>query len=626
MRKLAPLLFCLILAGALPAHAIELFGFRFFERDKQDETSAGLIDPKTYTLTFQTSADDVIAARLKGASQLWLGRERPVAGNAGLTARAKADYRRIQAALYNEGFYGGLISIEVAGIEASDLTPGTIVPDTPEIVISVEPGPLYRFGEVRIENPPGNVPDKPLMRERLVTGEPAKAGAVRGKRRELISDWRLLGHAKARISNQRVTANHQTRQITVSLVVDPGPKTAFGVIAVEGVERMDADFVARHTGIKAGGPFNPRQLEKADQRLSRLEVFSTQKFEEAEHLEVDETLPITLTVKERKLRRIGLGATVSNVDGAGLEAFWLHRNLFGQAERLRVTGEISGLGQTVDLEELDYLFDLSFKKPGVIHPDIDFDSRFTAKREFNDTFEETSLEGEAGLTYLKSDTLTLSGSGRFQVGEFDDAFGTRDLITVGLVGTAIYDKRDDTLEPTKGFYLGLDINPFYELEFENAGVRFDLEGRTYLTLDTARRFTLAARTRLGSLVGPEREETASDLLFFTGGGGSVRGFGFKTIGVAEDDGDVTGGRSFIEGSFEARFRATDTIGGVAFVDAGAVSEDSFFDFEDGASVGVGLGARYYTSIGAIRADVAVPINGGPDDPPVAFYAGIGQTF
>ena len=89
---------------------------------------------------------------------------------------------------------------------------------------------------------------------------------------------------------------------------------------------------------------------------------------------------------------------------------------------------------------------------------------------------------------------------------------------------------------------------------------------------------------------------------------------------------MSGGRSLIEGSAELRARVTDTIGVVAFADAGYVDADSFPEFSEDLKVGVGAGLRYITGLGPIRLDVASPLDPGPDDPDVAFYVGIGQAF
>jgi len=105
----------------------------------------------------------------------------------------------------------------------------------------------------------------------------------------------------------------------------------------------------------------------------------------------------------------------------------------------------------------------------------------------------------------------------------------------------------------------------------------------------------------------------------------VRGYGYRNLGPIVD-GNVTGGLSYVDASVELRARLTESFGAVAFADAGNAFASSFPDFADGVKVGVGVGLRYYTGLGPVRLDVALPLEPGPDDPAFAIYAGLGQSF
>ena len=136
---------------------------------------------------------------------------------------------------------------------------------------------------------------------------------------------------------------------------------------------------------------------------------------------------------------------------------------------------------------------------------------------------------------------------------------------------------------------------------------------------------IAGRLKAGAVVGPSLAEIPPDKLFFAGGGGSVRGYGFKSIGVDDGFGTITGGRYLLEGSLEARAKVTENIGIVGFLDGGYVAADRFPGLED-LRLGAGAGVRYYTGLGPLRLDVAVPLNKRAGDPDYAIYVGIGQSF
>ncbi len=625
----------LVLTSAVPApaYALELFGKCLFGACKDDASANGdLIDPKDYTaeLTLLPVEDKAIASAVEGASELLRGSGTPVGGSAGLITRAKGDYRRIQAALYNEAHYGGGISIKLNGREAADIPAGTRMPDVSTVDVVVTPGDAFSFRDSIIMNPapaptdPDDIVDLPADRG-FADGQPARAKVVRVAGELSREAWRQQGYPKARVSRQSVTAVHPEDYLKVYLWMAEGPYAVYGDITVEGTDRMDPEFVRYMAGLMKGQEFDPDDLEKARKRLERLGVFSMQRIEEAPEVLADGSLPITIRTGEKKPRGIGVGATLSTIDGAGVEAYWLHRNLFGKAERLRIDAQIAGFGNTVNYDEIDYLLGAEFTKPGVFNPDTDLKIGVTAKREVNETYTETSLSGQTTLTHYYSDELTFTGGLFAEFGEYEDTFGTRQLFTTGILTEATFDNRDNKLEPTEGFYADLKARPFYEWEFEGAGLHLELEGRSYLALGS-KNTVLAGRVKLGSLAGISVINAPPDLLFFTGGGGSVRGYGYKNIGVIEPDGSISGGRSLLEGSLELRQRVTDSFGAVAFIDVGTVGAESTIDFSEDIKVGVGAGLRYYTGLGALRLDVAVPLDPGDDDPDFGIYVGIGQAF
>lgn len=633
------IVFCLAASVLVPAQAVafELFGICFTGKcEAQDEDGIAVIDPRNYSVTFTVTGDSAedVEEKLQTASALWNGREKVVAGSAGLVSRARGDYRRILAALYNAGRYNGAISITVNGSEAANIAPGSSIADNASIVITVDAGSVYRFGEAKIiDHAPVAVPYDDVVplpsEEGFAPGKPALAGKVKLAEKLSIRAWRQLGHPKAKIDGKTATAVHPDQQLNVTIRMTPGPQAVFGEVYVEGTKRMDPEFVAYMTGITEGEEFDPDELERARERLDRLGVFSLRKFEEAEFVTSNGLLPINVLVQEKKLRRIGIGAAFATIDGAGVKAFWLHRNLFGKAESLRLEAEFGGVGvgasNSLAFDELDYKLGATFTKPGVFDPDIDLVFNIFGEREFNEIFQETSAGGSLDFNYFYSKRITASAGILAKYGEYDDAFGKREFFYGGFKGALLYDGRDNKLEPTKGIYSEFKALPFYEANFGSFASRFQAEARTYYSPNDGRT-VLAARAGVGSLIGSSIAETPPDLLFTTGGGGSVRGYGFNNIGFRNANGDVTGGRSLLDASFEVRQKFTETIGAVAFVDAGTVGENAYDAFSGDLKIGVGVGIRYYTGLGAIRLDVAIPLNPDDDDPSFGIYAGIGQAF
>ena len=616
--------------AAAPVAAFEIFGLKLFEDPNAVDPGAVIADPQPYTVTVVVNATGALESVVRNASALVADEAEPASGAAGLLAKARGDYRRIVAALYNEGYYGGAVSIRIGGQEAAKLAPDVDLPDPVDIAVVVDPGPEFRFNSVNIVNQavPSSDPFdfvEPPSSRGFGAGEIAKSSVILAAETLALDAWRQQGYAKAVIVSRDVVADHATNTVDVTITVNPGMKAAFGDVTVTGTERMDPAFVQRQTGLTPGEEYDPDELELAQKRLDRLEVFRAARLEAAESIGSDGLLPYNLIVQELPGARFGLGATYSTIDGLGIEAFHLWRNLFGQAERLRLDARVASIGFPIDTAQFDYFFGGTFTKPGVFTPDTDLVAAISAERTIYPTYTETSALGRVGLTHIFSDQITFEGGTQFERNRFDDDFGTRDFATLGLYAGATLDFRDDKVDPTTGWYLRGDLEPFYEFNYGNVAGRITVEGRTYFGFGEDDPFVLAGRVKAGALVGPSLAEIPPDKLFFAGGGGSVRGYAYKSIGVDDGFGNVTGGRYLLEASLEARAKVTESIGVVGFVDGGYVAADTFPGLAD-LRIGAGVGLRYYTGLGPIRLDVAVPLNKKAGDPDYALYVGIGQAF
>ncbi len=647
IRKVSTLLLftaLLPVMAATPAHAFELFGIKLWGKDKAEEADDVIAEPKRYKVEVTSSGnrtdkdgkaadvDDLI----KGASRLVADEEKAASGSGGLLAKARGDYRRLLMALYGEGRYGGTISIKVDGQEVADLPADTQLPDTSNIVINVDPGPQFLFARASITELAPPVEER---RNKLQTPEEAgfksgglaKSGVILKAERLAVEAWRRQGYAKTKIANENVVADHAGNVVDADITVEPGQLAHYGPLTVQGTARMDPEFVAYMADLKPGERYNPADLERTRRRLARMDVFRSTTIQEAQEINRDGSLPLDLIVQERKPRRFGVGANYSTLDGAGVEAFWMHRNLFGKAERLRFDAKVSGIGgsqdSSFDPKNFTYQLGTTFTKPGVFTPDTDFVSSLTGKREVLDNYTETSVNGQAGFTHIFDEYMSGRLFANVSHARFDDDFyGKRDFFTVGMLGGILLDKRDNQTNATSGYYADGVIEPFYEIKNGSFSTKFTAEGRGYYGFGADNRVVLAGRLKVGSIVGADMKDLPPDKVFFAGGGGSVRGYAYRSIGVKKPGDVVIGGRSLVEMSGEVRTKVTDSIGVVGFVDGGYVGEETYPDFAENLRLGAGAGLRYDTSLGPIRFDVAVPLNRSKGDSSFAFYVGIGQAF
>jgi translocation and assembly module TamA len=528
---------------------------------------------------------------IRGASRLLELEPQEKVAAQDLLAAARADYGAILSALYAQGHYSGVISIRLDGREAATI-PALEMPATVGMVqISVDPGPPFRFGRVAL-GPQAQGTELP---EGFRPGAPAGSGVVTSAVELSIRAWREVGHAKARIASQDVLADHADARLDVAVGMDPGPRLRFGPLRIEGEQRMREARVRKIAGLPEGETFSESELRRAETRLRRTGIFASANLVEDEAITAPDLLGITAQIVEQKPRRYSLGAEVASLDGVSLTGSWLHRNLLGGGERLLIEGQITNIGSGES--GIDYFADT-----------VEFGLKFS--HIFSDT-----LTGRAALTYSYQKGRDPGGNFRFQ----------NLSLPLGLT----WDRRDEKTDATRGFYIDATLRPFLGFSSTGSGVRATIDARGYRSLGEAGRFVVAARAQAGGIWGPTLLETPRDQLFFSGGGGTVRGQPYRSLGipVTRDFGPefLIGGQLFAAGSLELRAKVTDRIGVVGFIDAGTVGVDGLFDGSAASHAGAGLGLRYDTGIGPIRLDVAAPISGNTGDG-VQIYIGLGQAF
>ncbi len=537
-----------------------------------------------------------------------------------IVSAAQADYGRLLAVLYDQGHFGPVITIQLDGVDAAAIPPVQPPRRIDSAVINIDPGPQFRFGTAKITPV---APDSALP-EGFAPGQTARLSVLKDAVSEGVAGWRAQGFAKAKLASQTLTARHPDRTINAELRLAPGPRLRFGPLGVTGNTGVRTQRIIDIAGLPVGETFSPEELRFAANRLRRTGAFSSVALLEADRIGPNDTLPITAQVAEALPRRFGFGAELGSLEGLTLSAFWLHRNLLGGAERLRIEGEVKGIGGNSGGE--DYRLGVRFERPATFNEDTDFYALAQIEQLDEVNFFSRQFDTEAGIRRIASEERTYTIGLGLRRAETRDAFGENKYTLLTLPLGATFDYRDDRLNAKNGYYLSAAVTPFVAVSGSDNGMRTYVDARAYRTFGQARPVTLALRGQLGSVYGPELSQAPADYLFYSGGGGTVRGQPYQALGVDLGNGDTVGGRSFLAVSAEARINITDAIGVVGFVDGGYVGAEEFYDGSGEWHSGAGLGLRYNTGIGPIRVDVAVPTSGPETDENFQVYIGIGQSF
>ena len=570
------------------------------------------------TLTAPGAPED-LQDRLRGSSAALSAEDRGLESVQELLAASLSDYRTLVQILYDEGYFSPVVHIRLDGREAAYIKPLNLPRSIARIEISVTTGPPFQFGRTGIAP---LAPDT-VLPDSYRTGQRATTGAIRNAAIAGIDGWRNVGHAKAKVGGQKITANNRADVLDADITLAPGPRLAFGKMTVAGQSRVRADAMARIAGFPTGEVYSPQQVQKVGTRLRRTGAFSSVSLKEGEQANPDGTLDFVTTVEDQPLRRISFGVELSSSNGLDLSTKWTHRNLWGAAERFQFEAAIRNLG---GVEDVDGRLGLRLDLPAKLGPDDNMFYLAELERRNRTHYNVTRGLVGVGVRRVFSDALygEISLDGGISIA--DDAFGSnRKFHLINLPVRVEWDRRNDKVNATNGFYLDTRMIPFAGLSGTDSGGRLFVDARGYQSLTNSDSIILAGRIQVGSVVGASLPDVTPEFLFFSGGTGTVRGQPYESLGIPIGTG-VAGGKSLLALSGEVRGRITEKISLVGFFDFGAVDANSFVDKNSTYHSGAGLGLRYdLGGFGPIRLDLAVPVDGTTGEG-LQFYIGIGQAF
>jgi translocation and assembly module TamA len=585
--------------------------------------------PLRYAATLQPSGEARLDATLADTSRLLrLATEAPVDGF-GLVARAEAEIPLLQEVLRAEGYWAGRVTVRIAGQDANapalaERLEGSAEPVPVEI--QVAPGPRYTMRRIALR--PDDAADAAAVAALgappgLAVGDPAAAGPVLDAEAGLLDRLRRDGYPLAAIVDREVLVDHAAQAMDVTWTIAPGPAARFATPEVAGTDRVNQALLDRIAGRLTDQPYSPARLERTRRDLLALGAFDSVRARAGQRLDAAGRLPVTFAVADRPRNAFGVNLAYETNFGISGRIYFERRNVFGNAERLRLEAELSRIGESQG--DGFGRVALSFRRPALFDGRTTLLAEIAGIRERTDAYDRNAFVASLLLERPFGEAWVLQAGPVFETGRIgrDDSLSPYTL--AGLVMAARYDSTDSVLDPRRGIRLSLAATPYLGLQEESGGfLRAIGSLRSYFDITGDGRSVLALRGTLGSVLGAEGA-VPLDKLFYAGGGGSVRGYGFQKIGPRDAQGRPLGGLSLVEGSVEWRQAVRGPFGLVAFVDAGSVGESETPDFRD-IQLGVGLGLRYATGIGPLRLDVAVPLDQRSGDPAYGVYVGIGQAF
>lgn len=555
--------------------------------------------------------DKQLLSEVKAVAKLVTLQDKPPATDAALRRRAEEDLPRLKQVLQSQGYWQGTVdyTLDLAAKPA-------------KVTLEIHTGPLFRLRQVSLVTPQGEpAPDIASLDPDvfgLKLGEPAKSAPVLDAERKITDEYARRGRPFAKVVDRKTVVDVGTDAMSVTYIVEAGPRAKFGPVTIEGLTRLESTWVERRIAWQEGQEYDQRPVDQTRKLLIDSGLFSSVQIGHADRPSEAGEVPMHIVLAERPRRSLGGGLSYATNIGFGANGFWEDRNLFGGAEKLHLD---------VDIAEQRRDLRANFRDPDFLRKDQDL----TTLAEYVD---------ENPIAYTAHRQLLYPGVERRFAGVYTAGLGfqvqratvteeARDITrSYSLAGIPLFVRRDtrtDILNPQGGSRESLTLTPNTSmtgasLNFVN--IRFDGDIYRRVSQD----FLIAGFLGLGSIFGEARDSLPADQRFYAGGGGSLRGYAYQVAGPLAPNDRPLGGRSLLQAGIELRARITDTIGLVPFVEAGNVYESVTPDLGKGLLADVGLGLRYNTPLGPVRLDVATPLVRRRADSVVQVYISIGQAF
>jgi translocation and assembly module TamA len=532
--------------------------------------------------------------------------------------RSQADADLLTQLLRAQGYYDATVDARTERLA-----------DGIRVVLTADPGQQFRFVSVDLPGLEAAGPDAAKLRDAFAVraGDPVIASDVIAAGTALTVALGQNGFAEAKVGEQQIEVNHQTHFASLVLPVDPGPIAHFGTIRVSGRPPFSARHVQTIARFRRGEIFKRSKIDDLRRALIATTLVSSADIQLVP-TDGGRTVDVAVHLEPAPSHTIAGELGYGTRQGVRVEADWTDRNFINPEGALTLRA-VAGT--------LEQLAAVQFRRADFLRRDQVLNLQASAGHQKFDAYEARTvslsgnIERQSNFIWQKKWTWTYGAEilGTDERGAFDRSGvkDTRRFFIAALPLGLTYDGSDSLLDPTRGFRLGGRISPELSLHGGTFGyARAQIDASAYRPISDS--IVAAGRIRLGTIFGTSAFNVAPSRRFYSGGGGSVRGYGYQQLGPKDADGDPIGGRGLAEFGLETRIRLKQfggNFGIVPFFDGGSLTTRSLPSFGNWR-LAAGLGVRYYSSFGPIRVDFGVPLNRQKGDGPVAVTVSLGQAF
>jgi translocation and assembly module TamA len=484
-----------------------------------------------------------------------------------------------------------------------------------EVLFKVDTGPPFLLKSVDIQV--AGKREKAMPALGLVPGTLFDAAAVIRSQKQLVKEFMNKGFPFVKVADPRVIVDHADHSVAITFFVTPGPLAQFGPTRITGLTTVGERVVRNTLPWHEGEQFNGDLIEAGQKKLAALGLFSLVRVLPAQKLDENGRVPVNVILTERKQHTVSAGISYQTDEGLGVNGSWENRNLFGGGEKLAFSATLANY---VLSAEGGYLEPFFLRKDQFL--------RLSARLadDTPDAYASRNFESTSVIERKISEGLQLGAGLGFRLSTVTQLGETNSYSYLLFPLSMEYNGSNNLLDPSRGGRLGLTVEPFYALlEGDPNFLKNFGTYSHYIQVLKEPALVLAGRIGAGAIVGAESAAIPADERFYAGGGGSIRGYAYESVGPMVN-GTPVGGNYLFELSFELRLKISDRIGLVGFLDGGNAFASPNPDFGQGLLWGTGIGLRYYTPVGPFRLDIGFPLDRRPGDDSFQLYVSLGQAF
>jgi outer membrane protein insertion porin family len=478
--------------------------------------------------------------------------------------RLEYDKEQLRKHYRNRGYYDFRVSSAVA----------ELAPDKNGFVVTytVDEGPRYKFGKIEVETELQKL-DKAVLTALV----PIRSGQIyQDESIEQATDALTFAAGAAGFAfvdvRPRYTPNRENGTVDVVFSVREGPRVYVDRIDIVGNTQTLDYVIRREMSVVEGDAYNRALVDRSKRQVRSLGFFKEVEITEIPGSAPDRTA-LQVQVEEQPTGELSFSAGYSSVDQLVLDLGITQRNFRGRGQDVRGRISVGSLRQQVDI---------SFTEPRFLGRDVaagldiyGYKYDLSEYSSYKTTTYGTTLRASfplslnsrgSGRYVLRQDQIEIANSDLFCVGapddpttpEYDPLLPSLSQALCGQIGkklTSLFgygyrmDRRNDYLNPTRGFY--------FDLQQDVAGLGGDVnyvltevEGGWYhgFTKD----FILSVTASGGFVTGWSGDSVRINNRFYKGGE-TFRGF--ETAGIGPRDlsnarSDSLGGKAYAISNFE----------------------------------------------------------------------------